>query len=229
MPIIDSVGEIVYYWAMEIPFHKDQQAEIMAALGSVVPVLLREAVDEGFHAYKVSRALDPVGHAEYGACSRANMLYDRIASTGRELVRLAADEMPELTSSIHPNKRSTEILLDPYFAFRIKRTKENRKGLTTSVSTKRQNRIKAEFIPAAQMSIDFPGYASPPSEDRLWLTVGFDLDELEEHLTKVAIGVETKKRFLWKQSLLEAEAEIIASFPTILADRINEMRTRRSA
>ena len=201
----------------------------MAAAGTMIPALLRESIDEGFHGYKRSRALDPVGFAEYGPCARANMLYDRIATSCRELMGLVMPENPDLSWKIGDNKRSTEVKLEPYLMFRIKRVKKNRGGRSTSVGTNRQWRIMSDVVLSpAQMIIDFPNFYGL-EEDRIWLTAAYDLDDLEESLARVSIGVETRKKFLWKLPLHQPEAEVIAGFPTLIAGRILEMRALRSA
>jgi hypothetical protein len=214
---------------MEIPFGKHQEEEIIEAVGPVIPAILRESVTEGFYRFKTSRALDPVGFAEYSLCAKMNMLYDRIALASRELLTLASSDMPGLWWQVGRNKRATEIFFDPYFAFRIKRTKGNRNDLSTSVDTGRQLTIKAEFVPPVSQSLfDFMGENFPP-ENRIWITIPYDLDELEENVTQVSIGIELRTKFLWKQPLPEAPADILASFPTAVADRVNDMRASRSA
>ena len=59
-----------------------------------------------------------------------------------------------------------------------------------------------------------------PDEERIWLTVGFDLDELEESLERVSLGIELCDKFLWKIPLPVPEAEVIATLSTHLADKI---------
>jgi hypothetical protein len=214
---------------MKIPFTKDEETAILASVGQTVPALLREAVDEGFHRYKVSRALDPFGFPDYGPISKANMLYDRIASAARDLISTIAPDLPQLRYSIHSNTKSTEITLDPYFAFRIKRTKANRRNMPSSYGTDRQKHINAPFWTIGQLRIPFQNLPLIEMEDRLWLTVGFDLDDIEEQIERTVIGVTTRRRWMWRQPLMLADADIIASFPPLLADRINEMRVSRSA
>ena len=199
-------------------------------MGSVVPALLREGLAEGFHRFKRSRDLDPDGFADYSLCSKANMLYDRIALASRELVDVAKADIPELGWKAGRNKRATDIMLDPYFVFRIKREKQNRGGLTTSVDTWRQLQMKSLSVPPMlQMSLDFGVPIRLPNENRIWITIPFDLDELEESISHVSMGIELRTKFLWKVPLPEAEADIIASLPNAVADRISEMRSRRSA
>lgn len=215
-----------------IRFRKDDQKRIMREIGPMIPALLREAVDEGFHNFAVSRQRDIEAYPEYTECSRANMLYDRITAAARVLVDALADDRPDLYWRVTPNKRSTEILLDARFAFRFKRSKENRGNLTANVCTLRQqHEIKSDvMLPWGQLVLPFRNtQPEVPDRERIWLTVAFDLDDLEEAVTNVGIGVELRKSFLWKVPLVAPDAEIITSFPPSLADRIGEMRNRRSA
>ena len=56
----------------------DDSDSVMTELGEIVPVILREAMDSGFDAFRRCRALDPVGYADYRQTTLANMLADRI-------------------------------------------------------------------------------------------------------------------------------------------------------
>jgi len=125
------------------PPREDDPSAVMAALGPILPNVLREGVDEGFYRWSQSRKADPNGFVSYGSCSRMNMLYDHIAVPTRELLDLAAPHVRHLRWRVSDNLRATEIYLDPYLAFRIKREKRNRGGRTTSVLTERQRAIKS--------------------------------------------------------------------------------------
>jgi hypothetical protein len=46
------------------PINPFDDNSVMEELGQIAPVILREAMDSGFDAYRRSRALDPVGHAD---------------------------------------------------------------------------------------------------------------------------------------------------------------------
>ena len=210
---------------------KDDQAVVMREIGPLLPAMLREAVDEGFHNYVASRRKDPDAYPEYSDCTRANMLYDRVAASARQLINAMAADVPDLSWKISHNKRATDIFLDTRFAFRIKRTKLNRHGLTTSVSTNRQRAIKSEvMLPVGQMVLPFPDNPTAVAdEERIWLTVGFDLDDLEEFLERVSLGIELRKKFLWKIPLPVPDANVIATLSPVLADKIVDMRLRRSA
>jgi len=230
--IIDWRRPLVYTQVMKYSnIRKDDQDAVIHEIGPVVPAMLREAVDEGFYNYDVSRRKDPDAYPEYTDCTRGNMLYDRIAASARQLVDAATADIPDLSWKITHNKRATDVLLDTRFAFRIKRTKLNRSGLSTSVSTRRQRAIKSNvMLPIGQMVMRFPDdQATVSDEERIWLTVGFDLDEPEESLKRVAIGIELRKKFLWKIPLPVPDAGVIASISPILADKIVDMRGRRSA
>src|SRR6185437_12500754 len=92
----------------QVPFRKDDQVAVMGHVGRLLPIIFREAVDDGFHRYGVSRQLDPEGFVDYGKCGRGNMLYDRIAASARYLIDSAKDSISDLRYAITPNERSTE-------------------------------------------------------------------------------------------------------------------------
>jgi len=202
----------------------------MGHVGRLLPIIFREAVDDGFHRYGVSRQLDPEGFVDYGKCGRGNMLYDRIAASARYLIDSAKDSISDLRYAITPNERSTEFMAGPYLVFRLKRIKKNRKNLTTGVMTARQAAIRSPICQSVgQMSFPFPNDPDfLPRENRVWLTVAWDLDELEESVSRVVIGVETRKRWMWLQPLLVTESDVVASLPAPVADRIHEVRQRRA-
>ena len=201
----------------------------MRALGPL-PIILRESIDHGFFNYAKSRKIDAAGHADYSECSRANVLYDRITAAARELVDAAG--IRGLRWEISDNKRATEIKLDPHIAIRIKRIKPNRGDLTASVNTRRQRFIKSfsRMVPIGQMALPFKGairlmgYAHP-----LWITAAFDLDEVEESVSRIYIGIERRTKFIWKIPVAEPAPAVIATLHSPLADRIMDMRKRRSA
>ena len=68
-----------------------------------------------------------------------------------------------------------------------------------------------------------------PDEERIWLTVGYDLDDAEESLESVTIGIELRKSFLWKIPLPVPDTDVIATLSPSLADKIAGMRAHRSA
>lgn len=198
-------------------------------LGPVMPVVLRESVDSGFFMFRRSRQLDPEAYVHYTDCTLANMLIDRITHVTRDLIDTVDDADRRLWWKISANRRATETYIDPYMAVRIKRSKQNRSGRTTSVNTARQIEIKSPFC-GAQMSLPYWGLSVVMDDaDRLWLTTTFDLDELSEELTEVMIGVERKTGFLWQESLPEADEQVLASLPLPVADRVRELRAIRSA
>jgi hypothetical protein len=215
------------------PPRDDDQMGTMDYLGPALPALLREAADTGLYRYKVSRSLDPEGYADASDCSRANLLYDRIAKPTRELIDLAALGDHRLRWQFSDNKRATEVMCDPFHALRIKRVKRNRGGLTTGVETDRLRSIKSRHRPLlslGQMVIPFVGWPGPSRvEHRVWITLAFDLDDVEEAFSSVFLGVETRTRFLWRMPLPEAPPDVIASLSAPLADRIMELKAKRSA
>ena len=210
---------------------KDDQIAVIREIGPLVLALVREALDEGFHNYVVSRRRDPDAYTEYSDCIRANMIYDRMATAARQLIDVATTDVPDLSWKITHNKRATDILLDTQFAFRIKRTKRNRRGRTASVSTRRQRAIKSSvMLPPGQMVLAFhDAQRAVPDTERIWVTVCFDLDDLEESLEKVSLGIELRSKFLWKVPLPVPDADRIVILSPDLADKIVGMRVRRSA
>ena len=227
--IIDYSGRFVYTSGMSI--RKDDQVSVLNAVNKVVLVLLREGVDDGFHAFTASRKIDAKIFPQYSDCTRMNMLYDRIAASTRQLVDAAAPDIPDIWWKITENKRATDVLLGERFAFRIKRTKRNRGGCTTSVATRRQRAIKSAVTPVpSQMVLPFSVMLNTvPDEERIWLTVGYDLDDAEESLESVTIGIELRKSFLWKIPLPVPDTDVIATLSPSLADKIAGMRAHRSA
>jgi hypothetical protein len=211
----------------------DDQVGTMDYIGPALPAILREAADTGLYRYCRSRMLDPDSHALYSDCSKANVLYDHITFVARELVDLVAAADRRVRWQFSDNKRATEIICEPGHAFRIKRVKANRGGLSTGVRTDRLLDIKSRHRPVllpGQLVLSFGSDPVPTRmEDRTWLTLGFDLDDVEESFSGVFLGVEMPTRFLWRIPLPEAEPEILARLSAPLADRIVELREARSA
>ena len=223
---------MVYVGVTMIPFRHDDQEAVMAELGDLVPIILQEAMDSGFHNYRASRALDPLAHADYTAGCAAGMLVDRISAVSRDLVSHADDGTGQVAWRISQNKRATEIVAGKYLAVRIKRTKKRRRGRSASYPTQRQINMKSpEMLPQGQMIFDGlpPTIQLDDGKDRLWLTAAYDLDDVEEKLTLRCIGVETRSEFLWRWPLPEQPTDVIASISPILADRVTELRQARSA
>lgn len=212
----------------------DDAAAVLEHLGVVPQVIAAESVDEGFHRYRKSRDLDPVGHADHSDCTKANILYDRCTAVTRELVGLA-DRDAGLRCKQSPNKRQTVMLVGDCYALRIKRTKENRGGLSTGVSTRAMRRIKRppRIISPGNGLLPFPGALVQVEDDsvisRLWLTIAYDLDEAEESVASATIGVELPDSFLWRVPLPMVDAGVVARLPIVLAQRVREYRKRRSA
>lgn len=214
------------------PIRPDDQEAVLREIGPLMPSILSEAIEDGFYKHAKSRANDPNANVEYSECTRANQLYDRIAASARAMIDSVKPENPDLQWKITPNKRATDMLLDTRFAFRVKRSKRNRNNLTTSVRTRRQRRIKPAhlMLTIGQMVMPFPSnQIEIPDEERLWITVAFDLDDAEESITKAWIGVELKQKFLWKAPLELPTVETLAKLPSSVRDIIVQLRERRSA
>ncbi len=208
----------------------DDQDAVLASIPPVVLPAFRESVDHGFFLHARSRSLDPVGFAEYSESTKANMLFDRIIRVAKDLFSIV--DSPSIRLRRTRNKRSTEFLLDPVMAARIKRLKKGR-ATSANYPTPRQMAIRSlPVLPPGQMVIPFPlqpAEVEIDDENRLWLTVVFDLDEIEENVVKVSIGVETETRFLWLHPMSEPELDIVGSISAPLADRMQELRAERSA
>ena len=212
-------------------FRRDDENEVMHEVGDLMPSILTEAVYDGFHKFRVSRNKDQDAFPEYTESTRGGMLYDRIAASARTLIDLVQPENPDLQWRITPNKRATDMLLDTRFAFRVKRAKRNRRDRTTGVRTKRNKIIKPDtMVCIGQLILPFPSNQVVVDDaDRTWITVSFDLDDVEENIEYVRIGIELNKRFLWQKPLYETTEGVLASLPPQVADMIREMRGRRLA
>lgn len=210
-------------------FRRDDENEVMREVGDLMPSILTESVYDGFHKFKVSRSKDKDAFPEYTESSRGGMLYDRIAASARSLIDRVQPENPDMQWRITPNKRATDMLLDTRFAFRVKRAKRNRRDLTTGVRTKRNKIIKPDaLVCIGQMVLPFPSnQVVVDDSERTWITVSFDLDDVEENIEYVRIGVELKNRFIWQRPLHETTDDVLASLPPKVADMIKEMKGRR--
>ena len=228
-PIIDFGEAVGYDFKMHYPREDDPQA-VMKTVGPVLPAILEESVQTGFYNFSRSRANDPMGFAELTDCSKANILYDRMAAVARDLIDTLGDDNTAWRMS--ENRRSTEIYSGPFFAFRIKRSKANRQGRSTGVRTVRQRSIKPShggYFPS-QMVLEYNEVpAIVPDQDRFWLTVAYDLDDVEENIARVRIGRELLERWDWGVPLVQSELDVIASISSPLADRISDLRERRLA
>ncbi|MBC7834520.1 MAG: hypothetical protein H7Y88_05390 [Phycisphaerales bacterium] len=209
----------------------DDAAAVLGDLGPLAQVIAAESIDEGFHRYRKSRDRDPIGHADHSDCTKANILYDRAVAVARELVGLAGRS--EIRCKLSSNKRQTIILVRDCYAIRIKRTKENRGGLSTGVVTGSVRRMKRPppVIYPGNGLLDFPGVVVQEDsvKSRLWLTATYDLDEAEESVANATIGVELPDAFLWRVPLPVVDAGVLANLPMLIADRVREYRKRRLA
>jgi len=193
-------------------------------------MLIREAVDEGIHRNRLSKRLDPDAWVDYNEGTRPAMRYDRIVRVARELVDLAVESDPRLSWQLSSNRRSTEILLDPFVAVRVKLGKANRGGRTANYPTERQLFIRDPRNWACVGQTVLPFRTDQPqieTTNRIWLTARYDLDELEENVTEVEIGVEHQTGWVWRVPLPEAELDVIARVSPQVADLISDLRNRR--
>jgi hypothetical protein len=215
---------------MQIPPRRDDPIAVMAAVPSVLPSILRESLDTGFFRYVQGRALNPAAYARYSLCTKNNIIYDEVSDVLRELVDLASPACPGLHWRPTPNKRATEVFVDPFLALRVKRVKSNRGGLSTGVKTKRNRSIlRGPRSSVGQITLPFHEVVSLADLERIWLTVTWDMDAIEESMQSQAVGVESVKQFLWREPLVEGDADVIASISPALADRMSELQEARSA
>src|SRR5450755_2714368 len=87
----------------------DDSDSVMTEVGEIVPVILREAMDSGFDAFRRSRVLDPVGYADYRPTTLANMLADRIYPFLIALVAAGDPQGLHLRTRLTENGRATEL------------------------------------------------------------------------------------------------------------------------
>ncbi len=231
----------------------DDSDSVMAEVGVIVPVILREAMDNGFDAFRRSRALDPVGYADYRQTTIANMLADRIYPFLIALVASADPQGLYLRTQLTQNGRATELWIGSELYTKVKRIKDKvrpatpeddvevdgiidleivEEGLPQNIPTGRVVRQRSPFAyTGAQLPI--PGI--PPVQipddgsERLCLIAGFDLDVTEERLERHRIGLYDAKRSLWTRPLPELELDAIAQISPVLADQVNTLRQARQA
>jgi hypothetical protein len=245
-------GSKIWCMAKLIP---DDSDSVMGEVGEVVPVILREAMDSGFDAFRRSRALDPVGHADYRQTTLANMLADRIYPFLIALVAAADPEGLLLRTRLTDNGRATELWIGSELYAKVKRIKDRvrpatpeddvevdgmmdldiiQEGLPQNVPTGRviRQRLPGSYT-GTQMPLTYPGV--PPVQvpddgrERLCLVAGFDLDVTEERLERHRIGLYEAKRSLWTRPLPELELDAIVRISPSLADQVNTLRQARQA
>lgn len=235
------------------PINPFDDNSVMDELGQIAPIILREAMDSGFDAYRRSRALDPIGSADYRATTRANMLVDRIYPFLIALVDAADPQGLYLRTRTTDNGRATELWIGSELYTKVKRIKDRfrpataeddvevdnevdiqiiEQGIPQNIPTGRVNRQRQPGLyTGAQMTL--PGI--PPVQvpddgrERICLVAGFDLDLTEDRLERYRIGLYDSKRALWTQPLPELELDVIATISTSLAEQVSALRQARSA
>jgi hypothetical protein len=235
------------------PINPFDENSVMAEMGPIAPIILREAMESGFDAYKRSRSLDPVGFADYRPSTRANMLADRIYPYLIELVHVADPDGLHLRTRTTDNGRATELFIGSELYTKVKRIKDRSRranaeddvevdgvidmqiiedGVPRNIPT---GRVLRQLQPGAYIGrqLGLPGI--PPVQipddgsERLCLVAGFDLDLTEDRMERYRIGLYDSKRAIWTQSLPELDLEVIASISTPLAEQVEVLRQARSA
>jgi hypothetical protein len=231
----------------------DDSDSVMSEVGEIVPVILREAMDSGFDAFRRSRALDPIGYADYRQTTLANMLVDRIYPFLIALVAAADPQGLLLMTRLTENGRATELWIGSELYTKVKRIKDKvrpatpeddvevdgiidleiiEEGLPQNIPTRRVN-LQRSPLAYTGAQLVLPGI--PPVQipddgrERLCLIAGFDLDVTEERLERHRIGLYDARRSLWTRSLPELELDTIAQISPVLADQVNTLRQARRA
>lgn len=226
---------------------------VMAEVGEVVPVILREAMDSGFDAFRRSRDLDPVGYADYRPTTLANMLADRIYPFLISLVAVADPQGLHLRTRLTGNGRATELWIGAELYAKVKRIKDRVRTATAEDDVEVDGVIELQIIeegmpqnirtgrvirqrdPEGLIGAQLPLPGVPPVQipddgrERLCLIAGFDLDVTEERLERHRIGLYNEFHSLWTRPLPELELTAIASISPVLADRVSHLRQARQA
>ena len=230
MQIIDSWAAKSILETMKYP-RPDDPISVLAVIPAPVQAIMREAALQGFDRFRRSRALDPASSVEYHDTTKSNMIYDRICAVTQELIELADDQA--LSWKYGPIRRATEVFCGPYIALRHKRVKQNRGGRSANVRTKRQCQIRGQFHPdsVGQTVLPFGEVQAPQIEDldRIWLTVAYETDDVEESIESVSLRRETEKQVLWRVELDEMPIDSIARTHLDLGKRIEQFRLGRSS
>lgn len=232
------------------PFQSDS---VMSELGEVVPVILREAMDSGFDAFRRSRDLDPVGFAAYGKSTLANMLADRIYTFLISLTAAADFEGQQLRTRQTHNGRATELWIGSELYVKVKRVRDSSRssaseddlevdgdagleiieeGMPRNVRTAR---VVRQLSPRLYTGSQLPLPGIPPVQipddgrDRICLIAGYDLDLTEERMERHRIGLYSLSGGSWSIGLPELEVEAIARISPTLSEQVAELRQVRRA
>jgi hypothetical protein len=232
------------------PFDGDS---VMSEIGELVPVILREAMDSGFDAFRKSRELDAVGFNDYRQSTLANMLADRIYPFLISLSEAADPEGLHLRTRLTQNGRATELLIGSEFYTKVKRIKDRirpstldddvevddvmelqiiEEGMPQNIPT---GRVMRQRSPSAYTGtqLTLPGVAPVQVPDdgreRLCLVAGFDLDLTEERIERHRIGLYGSTQVFWTSRLPELELDAIARISPTLYERVTVLRQVRQA
>jgi hypothetical protein len=226
---------------------------VMNELGPIAPIILREAMDSGFDAYRRSRALDAVGQADYRPTTRANMLADRIYPFLIALVDAADPQGLQLRTRQTDNGRATELWIGSELYTKVKRIKDRIRPATSGDDVEVDNEIDLQIIeqglprniptgrvirqrqPGAYTGSQLALPGIPPVQvpddgrERICLVAGFDLDLTEDRMERYRIGLYDSRRALWTQPLPELELDVITTISPSLAEQVSTLRQARLA
>ena len=226
---------------------------VTSEVGEIVPIILREAMDSGFDAFRRSRALDVAAYADFSPTTLAGMLTDRIYPFLVSLSLLVDPQQLQLQTRRTQNDRATELFVGADFYIKVKRVKDRRRpaipsddlevdglmdleiieeGVPKNLPTRRVRRQWSPgSITGAQLSLPgIPPVQVPGDEHNRWcLFAGFDMDPIEERLERHRIGLYERRRSLWTQSLLALDLNAIGQISSALANQVNILRQARQA
>lgn len=232
------------------PFDDDS---VTQELGEIVPIIVREAMDGGFDAFRRSRTVDPFGHADYRATTRANMLADRIYPFLIALVDAADPDGLYLRTRTTDNGRATELWIGSELYTKVKRIKDKVRPATPEDDVEVDDVVDVQIIEhglpqniptgrvlrqrnpggytGAQLTIPGVPPVQVPDDgrDRICLVASFDLDLTETRMERYRIGLYDSRRALWTRPLPELELDVIARISLTLADQVDTLRQARSA
>ena len=228
--------------------------EVLAEIGGIALVILREAMDTGIDLFRRSRDLDPVGFADYSATTRANMLVDRMYPVMAALVDAADPEHQHLDTRRTDNQRALELYAGAYLYTKLKRVRDRplppeqtqdpeladlidievtEYGMPKNVPTQRvlRQRSPEAFHVGRQLTLDHvpPVQVQGDARDRVCLVAGFDLDVTEDNLVRHRIGLYNDRVCLWHHWLHPLPLSAIATISSPLAEQVEALRQARAA
>ena len=220
-----------------LPPRDDDQEAILAHLGPLFPLVARESVDIGLFLHLQSQRSDPDAYADMMPGRRTAVLNDRVSATLRGMMDDLLEELPGFSWQIAENQSATEVMAPGHLMVRPKLIGPGRTG-SSNYPTRRQKAIRtshrrrgAARLPRGQQRFVWSGgwLREEYGEDRLWLTLGFELDTLGQAVDRVVLGVERQSGFLWMETLPQLDAEVLQRLSAPAADYLHASILRRTA